>query len=171
MSRPISKRTRRTSVVVNYLSLVLLVVFFIFVEYGVWKYFAWTGVLIAGALFVMTFHQVYYRTGLWRFVHTPAARLDEREIQVVYRSLQYSYGLYAVVCLIYIFVLSLVIRFSFPLLTDEGHFSFGFVMLMGLIYLSHILPASIIAWTEREVFAGPTDDVDELDVGKSDSDA
>ena len=138
MSRPISKRTRRTSVVVNYLSLVLLVVFFIFVEYGVWKYFAWTGVLIAGALFVMTFHQVYYRTGLWRFVHTPAARLDEREIQVVYRSLQYSYGLYAVVC---------------------------------LIYLSHILPASIIAWTEREVFAGPTDDVDELDVGKSDSDA
>ena len=60
---------------------------------------------------------------------------------------------------------------SFPLLTDEGHFSFGFAMLMGLIYLSHILPASIIAWKEREVFVGPIDDVDELDVGKSDLDA
>ena len=56
-----------------------------------------------------------------------------------------------------------VFRFSFPLATVQGHFSFGFVMLMGLIYLSHILPASIIAWTEREILVGPNDDVDEID--------
>ncbi len=162
MRRLISKHSSRISVVVNYLSLILLIFFFTFLEYDIWKSVALIGLLVAAGLFIGTLVQVYIRTGLWHFVHTPATRLDEREIQVIYRSLQYSYGFYAVICLLYIFLLSLAIRFSFPLATVQGHFSFGFVMLMGLIYLSHILPASI-SWTEREIWDGPNDDIDELD--------
>ena len=92
--------------------------------------------------------------------HTPVRKLDEREIQVIYRSLQYAYGAYAIICLVYIFVLSLAIRFSLTPLTSQGHFSFGMVVLFGLIYLSHVLPASIIAWTESAVVVGESDDVD-----------
>jgi hypothetical protein len=34
------------------------------------------------------------------------------------------------------------------------------VVLFGFIYLSHVLPASIIAWTERVVLLGESDDLD-----------
>jgi hypothetical protein len=160
MSRTMSKRARRTGVVLNYAALVLVIAFVTLLEYGGRKSVAVPGLAISLGVFFVTLFQVYGRTGLWRFVHTPARKLDEREIQVIYRSLQYAYGAYAVICLVYIFVLSLVIRFSLTPLTPEGHFSFGMVVLFGLIYLSHVLPASIIAWTERVVLLGKSDDVE-----------
>ena len=45
----------------------------------------------------------------------------------------------------------LSVRFSFITLTHRGHYSFGLIVLILLQYLVHTLPASIIAWTEKEV--------------------
>jgi mannose/fructose/N-acetylgalactosamine-specific phosphotransferase system component IIC len=160
MSRNMSKRARRTGVVLNYVALVLIIAFVTFLEYGGRKPVGITGLAISLGVFFVTLFQVYGRTGLWRFVHTPARKLDEREIQVIYRSLQYAYGAYAVICLVYIFVLSLAIRFSLTLLTPQGHFSFGMVVLFGLIYLSHVLPASIIAWTESALLLNESDELE-----------
>jgi hypothetical protein len=37
------------------------------------------------------------------------------------------------------------------ILTHQGHYSFGLMILMFLNYVLSVLPASIIAWTEQRV--------------------
>jgi hypothetical protein len=103
--------------------------------------------LVALALLVISFVVAYARTGLWRFVHTNVKKLDERQMLVSYESLRHSYGLFAVTCLL-VFLLSELIVHEFG-----GGFKLALMpIITALIYLAHVLPASIIAWTEREIY-------------------
>ena len=66
--------------------------------------------------------------------------MDEREIALTSKSLRYAYGIFAVVILI--LLLSLAI-------TDTP---IDVVLVASLILFAHILPASVIAWTEKGVY-------------------
>lgn len=134
---------------INYVSLGLVIVLFCVGEYGSWNTPLAAGTVASLICFLMSMTRLYLRTGLWKFVHTPMKKLDEREAMVIYESLRRSYALFSVLCLVYICILTITIRFSINIVTSAGDASFGIIMANALIYLAHILPASIIAWTEK----------------------
>jgi len=152
MKREISKRTRRIGVIINYASLVLFIIVFYAGEYRGWDAPTIIGGIIALVVAFLSFIYLYVKTHLWKFVHTSIEKLDERQVHVIHDSLRYSYSIFSILSLSYILVLTLTARFSINTLTTSGKASLGMIMLGGLIYLAHTLPASIIAWNEREVF-------------------
>ena len=141
MQKEMSKRNRRIAVIVNYLSVLAIG---LIVKVGEWT--SWNiGVIIIGALIattiaLVTFYLVYWRTRLWRLVHARFEKLDERELQLIYESLRYSYIIFTIACLSIMYI---------NVIAEKGYFSA--LVPTGLLYLSHILPASIFAWTEKEV--------------------
>jgi len=142
MKREISKKNRRIVVIINYLS-----IFFILVFFYAGINIGWNVLIIAGEIIViitavMSFIYLHIRTHLWKLVHTSIEELDERQIQVRYESLRYSYSIFSIISLLVIFYHSLTIR---------GDVSFGMLILSSLIYLAHTLPSSIIAWTEKKI--------------------
>ncbi len=147
MEAVISQSKRKMWVTVNYVALVALLVLFYAVE--------WTGptlpVIVGGAtallVIVISFVKVYAQTRLWRFVHTKADKLDEREMLMTYESLRRSYGFFAVICLV-VFLFAELIGKEY----GGGYEPPMMPIIAALIYLAHILPASVIAWTEREIY-------------------
>lgn len=95
--------------------------------------------IIAIIIFSASFALTFIKTGLWRFIHKPLKKLDEREITLTSKSLRYAYGIFTVI------VLVLLLSFA---ITDTP---IDVVIVASLILFAHILPASIIAWTEKEV--------------------
>ncbi len=151
MTQPLSRTGRRTGVVLNYVSLALLAFSIMASEYGWGSGWPIAGIAVSLILFILTFMQVYGRTGLWRFVHLKLDQLDEREVQLIHRSLRLSYATFTVMALLYILILNLSFDFLSDLRDPEGDFTLGNVIFIVFIYLSHILPASILAWSERRV--------------------
>ena len=92
--------------------------------------------VMLGAFFV-SFIFTFLKTGLWKFTHKPLAVLDEREMELTSKSLRYAYGLFSVIVLIILLVFSLLDR---PL---------SILLVVALILFAHLLPASIMAWTEK----------------------
>ena len=93
--------------------------------------------IIAFIIFLISFGLTYLKTGLWQFTHSSLKKLDEREIALTSKSLRIAYAIFTVVVLF--LLLSLAI---FNAKIDV-------VLVAALIILAHILPASVIAWTEN----------------------
>lgn len=139
-----SRPARRFWVFVNYCSLFLLLI--------LWNALPWFGAddrfrLLSLVLFipltVISFIFVQIRTGLWMLVHRKADDLDERELQDTLVALRYAYSIFAVICLFVLLAQAIVF---------EKEIIFVDVLLASsLIYLAHSLPASILAWTKRDV--------------------
>ncbi len=147
METGISQSKRKLWVLVNYGALILLLVMFYLGARSGFNPTLWAVGGFAVILLVLSFVKVYARTRLWRFVHTNASKLDEREMGVTYESLRVSYGAFAVVCLA-IFLVSELARERFL-----GGFEVSLMpIIVALIYLAHTLPASVVAWTEREIY-------------------
>jgi len=147
MDAVISQSKRKMWVILNYASLVLVIVMFYWAD----QTDLTAPVAIAGLasliLLIASFIVVYARTGLWKFVHTKVEKLDERQMLVTYESLRHSYGLFAIVCLL-VFLLAELIVHEFG-----GGYKLALMpVIAALIYLAHVLPASVLAWTEREIF-------------------
>ncbi len=147
MEAIISQSKRKMWVMINYVALVALLVLFYTAEQSGLT----TPLVVGGAtallLIVISFVKVYAQTRLWRFVHTKAEKLDEREIMVTYESLRHSYGIFTVICLVIFLVAELISR-EF----GSGYEPPMMPIIAALIYLAHILPASVIAWREREIY-------------------
>ncbi len=90
-------------------------------------------------IFIISFILTFIKTGLWAFIHKPIKKLDEREITLTSKSLRNAYGIFT--------VLTLIILLSFAVTNT----SIDVVIVASLILFAHILPASYIAWTEKEV--------------------
>ncbi len=147
MDAAISQSKRKMWVILNYASLVLVIVMFYWADRSDLAAPVAIVGLAALILLVISFIVVYARTGLWKFVHTKVEKLDERQMLVTYESLRHSYGVFAVVCLL-IFLLAELIVHEF-----SGGYKLALMPVIGaLIYLAHVLPASVIAWTESEIY-------------------
>ena len=95
--------------------------------------------IIAFIIFLISFSLTYLKTGLWRFTHKPLKTLDERELALTSKSLRYAYVTFTIIVLV--LLLSLAI-FSAKI---------DIVLVVSLILLAHLLPASVIAWTEKVI--------------------
>jgi len=70
--------------------------------------------------------------------------MDERELQNVLVALRYAYGIFAVICLAVLFAQALFLDLTDIVFIDV-------LLASSLLYFAHSLPASILAWTMREV--------------------
>ena len=131
---------RRGGVIVNYLTLVVFLILFFVVRNTGWDWKLVAGAVVSLIIFVWTFIVIHPKTGLWKLVHMRFDKLDEREALVNYEALRLSYGIFAVICLLIIFINSAVERGNIHVLIAAS-----------LLYIAHTLPSSIIAWKEKEV--------------------
>jgi len=141
-----SKSGRRVIIILNYIAATLVVTFFYLGDRSDWAGHWLIAAIIALAVVIVTFIPVYSRTGLWKFVHTGVDKLDEREALLTYESLRRSYRIFSVIILLFI-QLSYFTGFGDRWVSD----STSQVVFWCIFYLAHTLPASVIAWTAREV--------------------
>ena len=140
----ISKSERRTSVILNYLSVVVIAIVVDMRDPLGWG--AVPVILVAcGALTLglTTFIRVFWRTRLWKITHAGFKGLDERQVQVVYGALRNSYSIFAIVCVVILYVNSVLETGHIPILAAAS-----------VLYLAHTLPAAVVAWTEKEILTG-----------------
>ncbi len=133
-------------VVINYIATLLVLVFFYLGDRNDWVGNWLIGAIVALAVVIVSFIPLYGRTGLWKFVHTGSEKLDEREVLVTYESLRHAYAVFSVITLVFIQISALT-GFGKGWVGD----STGQVVFWWFFYLAHTLPASVIAWTAREV--------------------
>jgi hypothetical protein len=139
-----SQTRRRGYVVLNLASLFFLeLIYYGWVAGGVHNPVAVGLVLVCLIGLVLSFLPVIWRTGLWRLTHTKVENLDERQVMVTREALRYSYVIF-VPC-------SLLLMFAAAVAANHGWRIFDAVLPSGLLYLSHILPATILAWREKAV--------------------
>ncbi len=133
-----TNKNRRVGVIITILSLCAMVIIFEFckINRNVTLFIATE--ILALIIFSVSFALTFIKTGLWRFTHKSLKKLDEREIALTSKSLRIAYAIFTVVILF--LLLSLAI---FNAKIDV-------VLVAALILLAHILPASVIAWTENE---------------------
>ena len=132
------KHSCRFSVLLNYFSIIVILALFYIVRLGILKTFFLAFEIIPLIAVVLSFRHAFVKTGIWKMTHASFKKLDEREVQVVFKATSISYSLFAIAILviIYIFILS-------------GLGQIDALLAVSLLYFAHILPASIIAWNEK----------------------
>ena len=98
-----------------------------------------SSLVFLGVVFAISFYFAYYKTGAWKFVHTPLEKLDERELKIVGTTSRISYAVFTVLALLVMLVLSL---------TD---LQINVVFTAVFIYFAHILPATVSALRNNAV--------------------
>jgi len=133
-----TKHTSRIAVLVNYFSIIVILALYYVVRLGLLKTVFIAFEIIPLIAAVLSFRYAFLKTDIWKMTHASYKKLDEREIQVVFKATSISYSLFVIVTLviIYIFILS-------------GMGQIDAVLAVSLLYIAHILPASIIAWNEK----------------------
>jgi hypothetical protein len=138
----LSKKKRRIGVVLNIAALFLTVFLFELIRFdmGIGKI---AGIVLMGLSLVkviLSFIIVFVSTGIWKMSHQRMKALDERQIQVILNATRISYSVFVIVALILIYGFALI---------EKG--PIDVVIAASLLYLAHLLPASILAWTEKEI--------------------
>jgi len=137
MKTSYSKKRIRTGVVINYFGLAGSVV--------IWEFcinsHGSTIMIIAGIISIILLLSslilTYFTTRIWQFNHIPVSKLDERELQITSFALRYAYGIFTVIAVFTFYLYSLI------------GLQVSVILAGGMLYFSHILPASIIAWTGK----------------------
>ena len=91
---------RRIGVVINYLSILLILVLFYLGKNASWNIPLIIGEIAALAVAIVTLVVFHFRTRLWKLVHAPIKELDERELQLTDKSLRYAYSIFSITCLL-----------------------------------------------------------------------
>lgn len=133
---------RRIQIAVNYAVLLLMNIafYFVYIEKNashIYDVVGLTSIIVVG----ITFRNVHWKTGIWKLMHTRSKDLDERELSLTHRALSQSYGWFAVICLVIMFALSVFSRMNIC-----PQYTISLPLVASLIYLSHTLPGSMIAW-------------------------
>jgi hypothetical protein len=135
MEKKSEKRKNRVWCVINYTSLS-----FILILFYAGKSLQWPLILIIfemglTAFFILSLRMAFIKSKLWRFVHLSEKELDEREIQLILRSLKYSYSIFTIVCLVVIYGFAVAAQGPIDVLLAGA-----------LLYLAHTLPAAVVGW-------------------------
>ena len=95
-------------------------------------------------IIIVTYYIVFYKTRLWHLVHISDKKLDERELQVTNTGLKYAYAIFTVTVLVAIYWHAI------------AEINVNGLTAAGLLYLAHILPATVIGWREEDIAWGNT---------------
>lgn len=140
MTQKAPKSVRRIWVIVNTTSVIsILVMNYLYAFFHLNKIYLLFEI-IPLIFIILSFRIVFVKTHLWKLTHSKKDKLDERQVQIVYGALSKSYTIFVLIALITIYVFTIADRGPIDAITAAC-----------LLYLSHILPASILAWTEKEV--------------------
>ena len=132
------KRSRRAKVILNYLCIILILIIFYIIKFlGINKTFLLFEI-IPLAVLIATFKSVFLSTNFWKLTHTSSRKLDERELQIVYKATTFAYTVFTILCLIIIYIFNLT-----------GIGSIDVVLAAALLYFANTLPAAIIVFTEK----------------------
>ena len=134
-----SIKNRRIGVIITLLSLCSIVIIFEYFKIEQRDSVFIAIEIIPIIIFLVSFIVTFIKTGLWGFIHKPLKNLDEREIALTSKSLRHAYAIFTVVTLIFLLSLSIT------------NTQIDIVQVASLILFAHILPASIIAWTEKVI--------------------
>ena len=133
-----SKINHKGSIFIHYLCLVIILIIFYSVKsMGLPKLYLLLEIIPIIGL-VMSFRKAFGISNLWKLTHTSYKKLDEREMQLVFKATTYSYSIFTIICLVIIYTFNLI-----------GLAIIDVIMAACLLYIAHILPASIIAWNEK----------------------
>ncbi len=134
------KKKNISAVIINYVSLMfMLVIFYAVKVLGCNKLFL---ILEIIPLIIMriSFNIAYHKSGLWKFIHKSQKTLDERESQILHKSIRMSYNIFVILCLSLILIYAIVERNPIDI-----------VLAVSLGYISHTLPAAVIAFSGEEI--------------------
>jgi len=134
------KKVNRSAVVINYISLIfVLVIFYVVKLLDCSKFYLFLEII---PLVVMriSFNTAYHKSGLWKFIHKSQKILDERESQILYRSIRMSYNIFVILCLLLILIFAVIEKSPIDVVT---------VVCLG--YLAHTLPAAVIVFGGEEI--------------------
>jgi len=134
-----SLNNRRTGIVLNFSTLIILNVIWHYCEINQWSTSLTILVVLALAATFLSFFPIYWRSGLWKFTHLPLEKLDEREMKVAGNSLRKAYAIFTVT------ILCLLLLFSLA----EARVSI--ILVVSLIYFAHILPGAILGWKKKNI--------------------
>jgi Ca2+/Na+ antiporter len=138
MKEPTMRGGSRMWTSLNFTSLLFMVILYYLGKHLQWPSLAVLIGIILCILFVLSFFRAFMGTKLWQFVHAPENKLDEREIQVVLRSLKYSYSIFTIGAIVIIYGFALAVQGPIDVIIAGA-----------LLYLAHTLPAAIIGWQGR----------------------
>lgn len=139
MKKNISINKRRVWLIVNYSSIIGMVLLFYSIPDLLLPKIFYTGIAVFFIIAIFSFIYVFGMTGLWKMTHISVKKLDERQNSVVHSALRVSYSIFSIIVLILIYFNSV-----------KGETSFGVITAGVLLYLAHTLPAAYLAWTEKE---------------------
>ena len=134
------KKKNITVVVINYVSLILILVIFYAVKVLDCNKLFLILEIIPLIIMRISFNIAYHKTGLWKFIHKSQKTLDERESQILYKSIRMSYNIFVILCLSLILIFAVAERNPIDV-----------VMVVCLGYLSHTLPAAVIVFSGEEI--------------------
>lgn len=138
----LTRKKRRIGVVLNISGLLIIVILFELMRFDA-GIGTTAGIIAMGFLLLLvtvTFMAVFGATGIWKLSHRNMKSLDERQVQVILNATRISYSIFV--------ILALILIYGFALL-EKG--PIDVVIAVALLYLAHLLPASILAWTEKEI--------------------
>ena len=134
------KKRNIYAVVINYVSLVLMLMIFYAVQLlGMNNIFIIVEVIPLVAI-IISFNFAFKKSGLWKLVHRSQNKLDERELQIVHKAIRYSYSIFVIISLVLIYLFAVA----------EGK-PIDVLLAASLIYLAHTLPAAVIAFSGEEI--------------------
>jgi hypothetical protein len=134
-----NRSSRRAGVIITFAFLLLSLILFEESRITGFTIFKIIFNFVLGIIFLTGFIFTYLKTGIWRFIHQPFEKYDEREIELAGKSLRYSYSIFTVSILIFLLLVSL------------SDFEINIQIVAVLIFMAHLIPASIIAWTQKEI--------------------
>ena len=132
----------KLGIVLSFLSLISIVLIFEYCQVHGWTNVFKVVEFTLIALLSISIYLSFIKTGLWQFTHKTLTKLDERELTVINRSLRYGYAIFSV------FVLSLLLLIA--LLNLE----INIVIAISMILFAHLIPASIIGYSEKHINYG-----------------
>ena len=104
-----------------------------------------------GSLIILIYSTfiIYFKTGVWRFVHSNSESMDERELALARMALQKAYTVFSVTVLVFIFVLAIALNYDFSEKLISQKTSALMFIVVGFIYFAHSLPAAFIVLKEQ----------------------
>ena len=144
MNNTLSLKNRKWLISINLITLCATIIFFeVFKEMfkTAERTLFLVGILaVLLLIIIVTYYIVFYKTRLWHLVHISDKKLDERELQVTNTGLKYAFFTVTVLVAIYWHAIAEI--------------NVNGLTAAGLLYLAHILPATVIGWREEDIAWG-----------------
>lgn len=103
-----------------------------------------TGGFISLILLIISFNRLFMKTKVFAFVHRKADDMDERELALARNASQNAYTIFSISILSLITVVLFALSFNVNLSILIEHTSILWLIMVGLIYFAHTLPAAIV---------------------------